>query len=137
MRPSLVAAFALFVFSANVNAQAAQIVPLSFEAAARAGISLPTDPSSGVGAVQSNASIAGHANVARGAVIGFTVGFIAGATAAALSVKGHTKEQNELRWVAAVANGLLGGLIGGVAGAFIASRHDSRYPMPLTPATSR
>jgi hypothetical protein len=128
MRPSLSAALALLVLSANANAQGAQMVPLSFEAAARAGISSPaTHASSGVRAVESTASTAGHASVVRGAVIGFTVGFIAGATIAALSVKGNDKEQKQLRWVAAVANGLLGGVIGGVAGAYIASRHRSEY----------
>jgi hypothetical protein len=138
MRPSLAAAFALFVLSANANAQVARVVPLSFEAAARAGISSrATNPSSGVRAVESNTNIAGHASVARGAVIGFAVGFITGATVAALSIKGNDKESKQLRWVAVVANGLLGGVIGGVAGAFIASRDRSKDSMPLIPAPSR
>jgi hypothetical protein len=126
MRQSLVAALAICVLSANADAQAAHVVPLSFGAAARAGISSPATNSTGISAVESSTSVADHASVRRGVIIGFTVGFIAGATVAALSIKGNDKEQNQLRWVAAVANGLLGGLIGGVAGGFIASRHHSQ-----------
>ena len=127
MRRSLVAAFSIVVVSVNASAQAAQVVPLSFEAAARAGISSPAaNSTAGILKIESSASTADHASVRRGVVIGFTVGFIAGATVAALSIKGNDREQKQLRWVAAVANGLLGGLIGGVAGGFIASRHHSQ-----------
>jgi hypothetical protein len=123
MRPLLVA-FVLFGLSASANAQVTQIAPLSFDAAARAGISpSATGPSDGVRIVQSSTSSADHSRIVRGAVIGFTVGFVVGATAAAISVEGNGKEDKQLRWVAVVANGLIGAVIGGVAGAFIASRY--------------
>ena len=134
MRLSLLAAVAVFVLSASANAQAGQTVPMSFEAAARAGVSpLAINHSSGVSPIESDTGGAPRASVTRGAVIGFSVGFIAGATVAALSVRGNDREQKQLRWVAVVANGLLGGVIGGVAGAFIASRRRAQHSMSPIP----
>ena len=136
MRPSLIAALAVVALAANANAQDAQIVPLSFESAARAGISSPASNPSSVRAVESDTGSARHGSVARGAAIGFAVGFVVGASAAALSIHGFSKEEKQLKWVAAAVNGLIGGVIGGVAGAVIAYRHHSQS-MPLTPAASR
>jgi hypothetical protein len=82
------------------------------------------------------ASIGRHTRIGRGAGIGFLVGAVGGAAlVAALSRTGPGKEGRQLRWVATVANGLLGGVAGGIVGAVVGSRQrtDDWVPVTLPP----
>ena len=80
-----------------------------------------------------DASIARHTNVGRGAAIGVLVGLLGGAAlVGALSSTAPGKEGRQLRWVAIVANGLLGGAIGGIVGAVIGSRQRTEDWVPVT-----
>jgi hypothetical protein len=168
MRLALATALVVIVLPATAKGQSAQIDALSLQAGAHARILANTtgskyelitvvsarpdslryslDPSPDTRSLawqqisEMDASIGRHTNVARGTVIGFLVGFAAGATGAALSIKGRDKEQTQLRWVAAVANGLLGGALGGIVGAVIGSAHRTEdwvpVTLPRTPAAS-
>ena len=80
-----------------------------------------------------DASIAHHTNVGRGAAIGVLVGLLGGAAlVGALSSTAPGKEGRQLRWVAIVANGLLGGAIGGIVGAVIGSRQRTEDWVSVT-----
>jgi hypothetical protein len=68
----------------------------------------------------------------RGAGIGFLVGLIGGAALGAKQTYGGTRDYNELRVLAIVANGLLGGAIGGLVGGVIGSRQRTEDWVPVT-----
>jgi len=79
-----------------------------------------------------DASMGRQRHTWRGAGIGFFVGLIGGAALGAHASRGCGTEANQLRAVAAVANGLLGGVLGGVGGAALGFGWRSENWMPVT-----
>jgi hypothetical protein len=169
MRVALATAVALVVLPATAKGQTARIDALSLQAGAHARILVPATGSKyelitvasarpdslrysldpGVATMslawqqisEMDASIVRHTNVGRGAAIGALVGSVGAAALVALSSRGPGKEARQLRWVATVANGLLGGVIGGIVGAVIGSRQRTEdwvpVTLPLTPVASK
>jgi hypothetical protein len=147
MRLGLATAFVLIVLPAAAKGQSVGIDASSLHAGARARILGPTagskyelitvasarpdslryslDPSLATKSLawtqisKMDASIGSHRHVGRDAGIGFLVGLLGGAALEALTVKGGTRESNELKALATVVGGLTFGAFGGLGGAVL------------------
>ena len=159
MRLGLTTAFVLIVLPAAANSQSVGIDVLSLHAGARARILAPTtgskctlitvisaspdclryilEPSPDtkspawqqISKMETN--VGSHRHVGRGAGIGFLVGLVGGAALEALTVKGGTRESNELKALATVVGGLTLGAFGGLGGAVIGYRQRTEDWVPV------
>jgi hypothetical protein len=169
MRLDLATVFILIVIPAAAKGQSVRIDALSLQAGARARILGPTagskyelitvasaradslryslDPSLATKSLawqqisKMDASIGSHRHVGRDAGIGFLVGLLGGAALEALTVKGGTRESNELKALATVVGGLTLGAFGGLGGAVIGytQRTEDWVPvlLPRSPVASK
>ena len=159
MRLGLATALVLIVIPAAAKGQSVGIDALSLHGGARARILAPTtdskytlitvisaspdslryslEPSLVTKSLawqqisKMEANIGSHRHVGRGAGIGFLVGLLGGAALEALTVKGGTRESNELKALATVVGGLTLGAFGGLGGAVIGYTQQTEDWVPV------